>query len=54
MSWELGDSDPYPAATYQVRQFGVSSPRITGALASPPEAMTTAESHAATPTLSTP
>lgn len=54
MSWSLSSADPYPTATYQVRQFGVSTPRITGALASPPAAMVTAEENSMTPTLPTP
>jgi hypothetical protein len=53
-SWTLSSSDPYPAAGYQKRQFGVSTVRVTGALASPPAAMVTAESHAKSPTLPTP
>jgi hypothetical protein len=52
--WALSSSDPYPKATYQVRQFGVSTPRITGALANPPAAMVVAEAAADTPTLPTP
>ena len=52
--WALSDADPYPTATYQVRQFGVSTPRITGALANPPAAMVEAEANSLTPTLPTP
>lgn len=52
--WTLSSSDPYPAGTYQVRQFGVSTPRITGALASAPEAMVVAEQNSLVPTLPTP
>lgn len=52
--WALSSSDPYPTATYQVRQFGVSTPRITGALATVPEAMVDAEAASLTPTLPTP
>ena len=52
--WVLSEADPYPTATYQVRQFGVSTPRITGALASPPAAMVAAEADSLTPTLPTP
>lgn len=52
--WTLSENDPYPTATYQVRQFGVSTPRITGALADPPAAMVTAEANSLSPTLPTP
>lgn len=52
--WTLSSSDPYPAGTYQVRQFGVSTHRITGALASAPEAMVVAEQNSLVPTLPTP
>lgn len=53
-NWTLSDNDPYPKATYQVRQFNVSSPRITGALANPPAAMVAAEEASLSPTLPTP
>lgn len=52
--WVLSDDDPYPTATYQIRQFGVSTPRITGALATVPAAMTAAEEASLSPTLPTP
>ena len=46
--------EQYFAATYQKRQFGVSGPRITGSLVSPPEAMLNAEAASLSPTQTNP
>lgn len=53
-TWSLSAEDPYPKATYQVRQFGVGKPRISAALATVPPAMAAAEASSLTPTQDNP